>query len=383
MGCVYDHRVTQAILERRRRAKEAEGARIAPTRRAQPVRYTGRIRFYVAEDYRRQHAGYREPLRDLVDAASSVVGSSFGIVLETAELRDWSPRCGRERLSDCLDELAALDAGEDGAWVVGVLGDFPRFTASFEELGMAHRMSSHFVIRDVSNLAERAQIDEAFPTHTPSGRDEIYTRRKRHKRLSVFLHEWAHTLGGLHAPVADDLLNPSYDDRMSDFDDANAGLIAAALEDRFAQPAGGDAHLLPYVEQLQPARFVSGEQAALLALLRDRRARAADPGVSARAAAHDAPVAQAAPAAQPASAHADGALDALSPTDRDTFRAAERTAHEAGARAGLETLSPIVARYPASYAVQHLACTLSMQAGVMAAAQTSCPRVSKLSAPAR
>jgi hypothetical protein len=381
-ACIYDHRVTQAIMERRRRAKEAEGARIAPAPSVRPVRYSGRVRFYVADEYRAQHTGWRQPLEDLVDAASSFAGPTFAFRFSAVEVRDWSPRCAQDQLAPCLRELSELDAGEDGLWIVGVLGDTPRYTASFEQLGIAHLISSHMVLRDVADLAERDAIERAFPTHTPSDRAEIYTRRKRHKRLAVFLHEWAHTLGGLHTSDGADLLHTSYDDRMTAFGDANAGLLGASLESRFA---GAGKPLLAYVERLDASRFVAHEHADLLAQL---RAHTSAPPATARVPQAAAPSAMSAHGAAPAvskssSSGGESALPAgLAAADGEAYRASERASREGDTAGAWHNLRPLVERYPSSYPVQHSACTLSMQLGDATTAQRACPRVQKLSASA-
>lgn len=370
VGCVYDHRFTQAIMERRRQAAEAEGARIGAGSAAQPVRYTGKIRFYVAADYRRQHTVWKEPLRDLVDAASSVLGPAFGIRLEDAAVVPWDPRCDRTQLAPCLDELAQLDAGQDGAWVIGVLGDVPRYTTSFEQLGLAEMLGTHFVMRDVADLAERDAIDRAFPTHSPSRRTEIYHRRKQHKRLAVFLHEWAHTLGGLHTAARSDLLHPSYDDDMAHFGEANAGLIGAALEDRFAPQPDGSA-LAEYVARIDASSFVSHEHARLRALIERR--------TSERVAASNA-VPGDAPTSRPsaASGAGDDELALLTPDDRSAYRAAEQASAAGDADAAWVRVAPLIARYPDCAPVQALACASALRVGEVRGTQSACTRVQQL-----
>ena len=270
-GCIYDHRVTQAIMERRRRAKAAEGAKLAPDRAAatRPVRFTGRVRFYVAGDFRRQHPSWREALRDLLDEANGVTRAAFGATLEDAGLTPWDPHCDAQSMRACLDELAARDPGDDETWVVGVLGAVPRFTTSLDDLGMAALLGRHAIVRDVWDEAERAAIDRAFDTHTGARRDEIYARRKRHKRLAVFLHEWGHTLGAVHAAERDDLLHPQYGDRMRDFGGVARGIIEASLIDRF----GGDAshaRLRAYLAMVRPGDITPGDREALERLTHQR-----------------------------------------------------------------------------------------------------------------
>jgi hypothetical protein len=364
-ACFYDHRVVQHIQEQRRAAKEAEGAKIRSSGAATlPARHVGQVRFYVAEDYRKQHPEWRHSLEDLVDSANAVLRSAFGVGLEVSELHEWSPRCTLDDMNACLGELADIEASES-EWVVGVRGVFPSFTSTFDELGLAELAGHRFVMRDVSDLAEHQAIEQAFPMHTPNRRAEIYQHRKEHKRLAVFLHEWAHTLGALHTPASDALLHASYDDRMASFDGANSALIAAGLEDRFT----GNAH-----------------HEALLAALEHTTEGDFDPGAAERLSNH----LQNTDREQEVLANEDVVdhpfvvkgpeetlLSDLSPADRAVYRSAVQRLLAEDPVHSVQVLGPLVERYAACYAVQHLACGLSMQLG-MRDAQVLCTRAQKL-----
>jgi hypothetical protein len=236
--------------------------------------------------------------------------------------------------------------------VVGVLGDTPRFSSSFETLGKAHLVSSHIVLRDVADLAERKAIDDAFPTHTSDQRSKIYAHRRAHKRLAIFLHEWGHTLGGLHSPESIDLLHASYDDRMVAFGDANASVLQAGLEARYA---ANEDLLRAEVERSDASRFAPGEHAALLARLERKTPPAA---------------------ATPAPAMTTSPEDlTLAGADRQALALAQAEADQGASHDAWSHVAPLVERYPSSQAVQQLACKLSMQLGLLDSAQKSCPRV--------
>ena len=340
LGCYYDHSFTQELMERRRQAKQAEGATIATRTNAQPIRFHGRIKLYVAEDYRQQHGSWKEPLLDLVDEANAVLGLAFGLRLEVSGALPWTPRCNSAQLDSCLHELEQLDPGEPGEWVVGVLGALPRFSASFDELGMARLPGRHFLVRDVSDLIERQAIDQAFASMLESRRDEIYRRRKHHKRLAIFLHEWGHTLGAPHTAENEGLLYPSYDDQMSSYSEDSAALIAKAL----------------------PARFESGNESAAVA----RAAPEPKPsGVS--------------PSARAAAPSTRTDLAQLSSADQTLYLRAEAVSQDNDPEGAITLLAPLVDRYPSSYSVQHMACGLLMQLGRSADVQTVCGRVMQLS----
>lgn len=398
-------------MGRRRQAKEAEGAEIhGGGSGAFGARHMGRVRLYVAADYRKQHPAWRRELEQQVEAANPVLRRLLGVQLVASELHEWSPACQPDALRDCLAELSTIEAAPGGEWVVGVFGALPRFTTSFDELGMASLPGSHFVLRDVSDLAERDAIDRAFATHTQTRRDEIYTRRKQHKRLSVFLHEWAHTLGALHSTTATSLLYPTYDERMTSFDDDNAGLLTAAIKDRFAQD-GGDQALIAFLDTKPTPGLDQAARARLVETLKQPRVPlqpasvavaggAADAGASQAAASVSPPpqVATVSPAATPPAppagpgfavprAHlllAKGSdeelLAGLEEKDKDVYHRAVDLLLAGHSVDAFTTLTPLAQVQQANYAIQHLACALSMQQGRMAEAQTYCERVQQMSA---
>lgn len=332
-ACFYDHRFTQQIVENRKRSKQAEGAAIAPRHRQRPIEHSGGVRLYVSTEYQAQHPAWESSLRDLIDQANAVLGAEFGVRLEVAGFSRWEPTCQPDRLDDCLAALRALDPAAPGQWVVGVMPASSRFTQSFDDLGIASLGGRHLVIRDVSDLVERAQIEAAFATLTSARRDEIYHKRAKHKRLSAFLHEWAHTLGITHAVERDSLMFSAYDDDMQRFDDTSAGAITRALPAQFA-PAPVDG---------------------------TRVAAAPEPS-----------------APQPSSAQVPG----LSASEQGDFQAAESLA-QSDATAAYQRLGSLVERHPQSYPVQHLACNLLMQLGRSSEVQSVCTRAIALASAAR
>ena len=69
---------------------------------------------------------------------------------------------------------------------------------SFHDLGCARVLGRHFVLRGMTSIAELQDFNRLFPKLDNDEREALYGRRKTHKELSIFLHEWAHTLGALH-----------------------------------------------------------------------------------------------------------------------------------------------------------------------------------------
>lgn len=335
-------------MERRRAAKQAEGSKIRPQAVAKTAKHSGSLKFYVGDDFRKQHPEWKQTLLDLVDDVNAVLVPSFAVRLETAPMQSWSPRCDGSELQPCLDELAELDAGEANVWVVGVLGAQSRYTDTFEDLGRAFAPGQHMIVRDVSDLAERDAIDQAFPAMTLDRKDEIYKRRKHHKRLAIFLHEWAHTLGAGHSDDSSSLLFPRYDDRMSAYDQASSETVSTNVERRFSEAARVAASAA--ANDPEPAVRSS--------------AAAAAPGTSGG---QNNPYV--------VRGNEDELLAQLTPADRTLYRSATE---QPDPQSVYLTLEPLVARYPENYAVQYLACGMLMQLGRSADVQTVCTRVQAL-----
>lgn len=119
LGACYDHRFTQAIIERNRRARQAEGAKIQAARASTPKggMRRGRVRFYVAKPFTEQHREWRHAISSLLDAANGVLGPNFALQLELEAISEWQPKCDPAHLDGCVAELAKLEAGEDGDWI--------------------------------------------------------------------------------------------------------------------------------------------------------------------------------------------------------------------------------------------------------------------------
>ncbi len=73
----------------------------------------------------------------------------------------------------------------------------------------------------------------------------------------------------------------------------------------------------------------------------------------------------------------------LEPSDRAAYEQAVRLLADDDMDGAWSSLEPLLRRYSDSYAVQHLACALSMQLGLATYAQSACPRVQELRAAAQ
>ncbi|MBT8470671.1 MAG: hypothetical protein KJN97_18135, partial [Deltaproteobacteria bacterium] len=144
-GCT----VAQQVQSRKRNVAAMKGAEVSGGGLERPIEHVGQIRVYASQEYRAQRAGWEARVRKMVDSSGEVLGPAFGLRLEVVDTRVWDADCDPERLQECLDELAALDPGEGVDWVIGLVSSVPRFTESFDELGMADLPGRHFVLRDL------------------------------------------------------------------------------------------------------------------------------------------------------------------------------------------------------------------------------------------
>ena len=283
-----------------------------------------------------------------------------------------------------LEELVAHDPGADVDWVIGLVGSMPRASLDFRELGESMVLGKHMVLRDMNDAEEQRLLGEALDTLGDDERLRLYGERKRHKQTVVLLHEIGHTLSAIHVREATDIMHPSYDNRMQAFADPNLLLMKRVLAFRRVPKASaiGPRCTEASSRTLRGAAWggwVEQERAEYIAKLEDA-GRATEQPVN------GAPTLTAiANTATPQNVAADAArtretdVSALPEPDRAAFAEA-RAQLDADklveARAVSERLAD---RYPDSYAVQHLACTVAMRGGgSLKAMRKRCDRMAAL-----
>jgi hypothetical protein len=202
-----------------------------------------------------------------------------------------------------------------------------------------------------------------FPAMTATKRKEIYKERQKHKRLVIFLHEWAHTMGALHTRRDQMILYPNYDSEMARFGEENLRLIDAALKDRFPFE-GSYPHLTEFLQKTRSEEWFPGQREQLLANL----------GVSAAAASGPSE-----PTARVALSGADEALLAgVSDEDRARYAEAKALLEARELDVSWAKLEPLLKKYPDNYAIQHFGCSLAMHVGARESAGSACRRAIEL-----
>ena len=195
---------------------------------------TVRLRIYASRDYRTQTINWQARFRQLIARVNKSTETWPGVRFEITDVRQWETDTQDQTLKDLLADLEAKDAGSDVDWVVGLAAAIPRVPESIHFLGMARVLNRHFVMRSLHDLAEYDLVRNAFDLLNPGEREQLLLERKRHKEQAVFLHEWGHTLGAIHALHPDAIMNPVYHSDASRFVEGNAQVIEWALRRRRA-----------------------------------------------------------------------------------------------------------------------------------------------------
>jgi hypothetical protein len=191
-----------------------------------------RLRIYADGDYRSAGANWQDRVRGLVAELNQLLTPAFAVRFEAEAFRRWDRPPGSGALPALLDELEAMDRGDDVDWVVGLVSALPVVSQSFHDLGVARSPGRHLLVRGVSSIAELEQLRQAFPTLQNAEREALYSRRKSHKERAIFLHEWAHTLGLGHTDRGTHIMSPGYSSRTSLLDEGECERIASALARR-------------------------------------------------------------------------------------------------------------------------------------------------------
>jgi hypothetical protein len=330
-GCFFDSQWGEAKRAQQRAAAHATPNAIAtaPVDDAQRGPTTTlRMRVHATQEYATQTIDWQKQVRDLVDDANGAL-APIGARLDLVAMEAWkaSPQTD---LDVTLAALRDADAASDVDVVAGMIGSIPRSTAQFHDLGLAIVGGKHLVVRASHREGEYDDI-EKLDELSGDERQRLRRERRRHRALSIFLHEIGHTLGAAHEQSADSVMFPSYRPTMAGFGAESAALIRTTLAHR------GDS---------APAQQVT-------------------------AAPSSAPLAPDASTVDP--------LTALAAKDRDTYARADAALRGGHIDDAWTTARPLFAAYPDLYVIQDLRCQLATLRRVDAASvKKECARMIEL-----
>ncbi len=194
-----------------------------------------RLRFYADDDYRTL-LSWQKRLRAQIERINSVVEPVFGVYFEIESVREWKRSHRAMALDPILAELQALDPGREVGCVIGLVTPMRGVTTSVHQIGDAVLLSHHFVLRGMDDEQEILALDREFTLLDPAERQSVYSQRKAHKEVVVFLHEWGHTLGLLHHEDRAVIMNPAYDAHQAAFSPFEQSQINLVLGRRFERP---------------------------------------------------------------------------------------------------------------------------------------------------
>ncbi|WP_164014150.1 tetratricopeptide repeat protein [Pyxidicoccus trucidator] len=193
-----------------------------------PVRKL-RVRVYADSDYRDQVMRWRSSIVDQLRRASAVVRGPLGVTFELESTHLWERRSSESELDSSLTELEALDPGEGVDLVIGLVSRMKVFSAAQHQLGIGRMFGRHCVLREMGNPEEVQNIMNML-LHLPADeREALYHERRLHKETSVFLHEWAHTLGAFHVQNSAWMMYPNYGTEQAAFAPRTLEMLAVSL----------------------------------------------------------------------------------------------------------------------------------------------------------
>jgi tetratricopeptide (TPR) repeat protein len=332
----------------------------APAERRKPVTEV-KIRFYADDEYRAGLFRWADRTRTQLNFLNQIVEPAFGIRFEAESFRRWHRESGSSDIYKMLAELEKLDPGPGVDWVVAYVSALPLITTSMHEIGAARLLGRHFVLRGMASADEARALGQAFDRLEPAEREQIYSQRKWHKEIAVFLHEWLHTLGGLHSNDPQRINHTSYSNKTSNLSITDTELAAVALQARLegrARETIDWSALLGQLERASSPEWPAKERDELLVSLRSTGARAttgpspAEPGA--------------------------GSPGKLSDEEAATFKRAVALARDGKGPEAWTVLRPLGARQASNIDVQRLLCRLGFVPAARGEGLAACARAREL-----
>lgn len=335
---------------------------LAPARG--PVRAI-RLRAYADRDYRNVVMRWQTKFRGQIDRINRVVQPVFNVRFEIEKLREWDRGHTGVAMETVLTELEALDPATEVEWVVGLVTPFRGVATSIHEIGWTRLLGRHFVMRAMDDEQEGRALDEAFRLLSPDERGRVYSERKSHKEIVIFLHEWGHTLGSQHAEDRTLIMNPAYHPKQIAFTEFEKQIMALVLERRLAQPEQSypeSAELLAMLESSKVFEGTPKDRERIVGLLRQR--------ISGKASTSTAPGATGDVAAMPT-------LNIPGP-DIEAFNRAVNASNDNRPGEAWGLLAPLIKKHARVAEVPLLACYLVAGHAEAAAARAACDAAAKL-----
>jgi len=195
---------------------------------------TAKLRVYADDEYRAQNLKWEQTFGEELEYVNAVLAAQFGVKL-VAEYRVWNHHAPGNGLPEDLEDLRALDPGDDVLSVVGLTSSLGLVSATFDLLGYAEVPGRHVMLRGYADLEERKAFARAFPDLSADERDNALEARRRHKTAAVLLHELAHNLGAPHEATSETLMNPAYSEHAAALSSEAHAIVQRTLDHRLGR----------------------------------------------------------------------------------------------------------------------------------------------------
>lgn len=220
-----------------------------------------------ADEAARAQPRWRDQLLEQIDAASQFWSPLLGVRIEVEGVRSWQRK---QQGSAALAELAALDPGQDVAWVVGYLGPDGTASIAMSERGFAEVLGRHVLVLDWSPVPETAKLREELEPLTEAERGEVVAAHRRHKQTVVLLHYLHLTLGAVLEQEEAWIGSRGYAPSLRTVSERTRQVLAVALESKLQDEERGAAaaRLIDELERAEGPSWVAVERDTVLAQLR-------------------------------------------------------------------------------------------------------------------
>ncbi len=236
-----------------------------------------RVRVYADNDYRGLVMRWQARLRAQIERVNAIAGPVFNVHFAIESVRNWD----RSHLGVGFDvmtsELTALDAAREVDLVLGLVTPARGVAIDMHQVGQAPTPGRHIVLRGLDDEQEGAAIDRNYHLLSAEERSRLYSDRKAHKEVVLFLHEWGHSAGLLHEEDRAMIMSPAYDPRQAAFSDFDKQVLALVIDRRLAhrdQALPERAELLALLEKAPPEIGSDKDRSQVLAFLRAQPAPA-------------------------------------------------------------------------------------------------------------
>ena len=218
-----------------------------------PVK-TLKVRVHADQGHRKAILGWQVRFYRLVERINPVLRSAIGAELEIVALKPWDRAQEVGGLPIALFDLGRHDPGADVDLVIGLVSPFRQMTVSHDQLGLAHVLGRHLVVRPGDDLEQFDRLARTLNRLDRNEQEDLYQALRKHTAALALLHEIGHALGALHVAESATIMSARHSPRISGYGAANRQLmrtVLAAKGEQRGDPEARKAAIAEYGAVLQ------------------------------------------------------------------------------------------------------------------------------------